>query len=106
MMLKLEQNNLTRNQMLQNTFDLFAQQMDARHALYEKLEEFHIKHGYIPPEHVAAWLVWTEQDKRTHWRKVPGCVARLWNAARIEVRNGYANAKAALDAAHTKSNTK
>lgn len=94
-----KENKLTRRQMLQNTFNLLAEQMDNRDAFFFRLKKFHAEHGYIPKEYIAPWIVWTEQDKEKPWREIPGCVARLWKVARIQVRQGYEKAATALDTA-------
>jgi hypothetical protein len=99
-------NKLTRKQMLQNTFDLLAEQMDRRDEFFFKLRDFHEQYGHIPKEYVGPWIVWCEQDKQKPWREIPLCAARLWKTARIQVRNGYEKAQAALSAHNVNSITK
>lgn len=105
MMSKSSENKLTRHQMLQNTFNLYAEQMDRRDEFFFKLKEFHEKYGYIPKEHLGPWLVWTEQDRQKPWREVPGTVARLWKTARIAVRQGYEKARVAVELHNAKGNS-
>jgi hypothetical protein len=102
-MSKLNENKLTRHEMLQNTFNLYAEQMDRRDEFFTALKKFHDEHGYIPKEHLGPWIVWTDQDKQRPWREVPGTVARLWKTARIAVRQGYEKAKIALEHSNVKT---
>jgi hypothetical protein len=60
---------------------LLAEAMEKRHKVYMELEDFRLKNGYIPDEHIGTYASWLA-DGRRHWRQVPGVYRRIKQSAK------------------------